>query len=147
MGNNADSYVLVLEDRSRVQSPTEAGHLSVVSSMDVVGRAKAVSILECDRIAYFGCNMQAVCNAEASLYAIIEGKGIAVGIAVVNHPHADKRNDIPPALRVPHSQGRHQVHKQVGMVIAVLLVRQSSAFPLEALKNETVSHRRRMPFA
>ncbi|MCE9108255.1 hypothetical protein [Bacteroides pyogenes] len=86
MGNNADSYVLVLEDRSRVQSPTEAGHLFVVSSMDEVGRAKAVSILECDRIAYFGCNMQAVCNAEASLYAIIEGKGIAVGIAVVNHP-------------------------------------------------------------
>ena len=33
MENNADSYVLVLEDRSRVQSPTEAGHLSVVSSM------------------------------------------------------------------------------------------------------------------
>ena len=91
--------------------------------------------------------MEAVGNAEASLYAIIEGKGIAVGIAVVNHSHADKRNDIPPALLVAHSQGRHQVHEQVGMVMAVLLVCQSPAFPLEALKNETVSHRRRMPFA
>ncbi len=147
MENNADSYVLVLEDRSRVQSPTEAGHLSVVSSMDEVGRAKAVSILECDRIAYFGCNMQAVCNAETPLDTIIENERIAGGIAVVNHSHADKRNDIPSALRVSHSQGQHQVHKLVGMVIAVLLVRQSPAFPLEALKNETVSHRRRMPFA
>ena len=52
MENNADSYVLVLEDRSRVQSPTEAGHLSVVSSMDEAGRVKTVEPTEANQTAF-----------------------------------------------------------------------------------------------
>ena len=52
MENNADSYVLVLEDRSRVQSPTEAGHLSVVSSMDEAGRIKTVEPTEANQTAF-----------------------------------------------------------------------------------------------
>lgn len=52
MENNADSYVLVLEDRSRVQSPTEAGQLSVVSSMDETGKVKTVEPTEANQTAF-----------------------------------------------------------------------------------------------
>ena len=110
-------------------------------------RTKTVGILERGRIAYFGCDMEAVGNVETPLDTIIESERIASGITIVNQSDTDKGNNIPPTFLIALSYRRHQVYKEVGMIMMVSLIRQSPAFPLETLKYETVSYRWRVPFA
>ncbi|HCM22682.1 MAG TPA: hypothetical protein DIC46_18355 [Porphyromonadaceae bacterium] len=50
--NNSDNYVLVLEDRSQTQSASEAGKLSVVSSIDQNGKINTVEPLDANSAAF-----------------------------------------------------------------------------------------------
>jgi len=52
MEENSDRYVLVLEDRSEVKSPTDPGRLSVISGQDEKGKIKTVEPTEEHRAAF-----------------------------------------------------------------------------------------------